>query len=316
MDILKLQPVFKDYIWGGTRLKDEYGYKTDLNPVAEGWVLANHRDGKNTIIGGEFDGQTLDDLTLEFGKDLFLGTKSLDYDYFPLLIKLIDAKDKLSIQVHPNDEYARRVENEYGKTEMWYVLDATDDAELIYGFKEKITKDQFKQAIENNTLTDVLNSVKVKKGDIFFIESGTVHAIGAGILLAEIQQNSNCTYRVYDYGRLQNNKPRELHIQKALDVANTDKINLNTNPDGDTEKHTFYSKLLLKRCPLFTVYRYDIHGLVNLTASEDSFQHILILDGEGTIGSYKFKKGDSFFIPANLGDYQINGEASLMLTEM
>ena len=161
MDILKLNPVFKDYLWGGTRLKTDFGFDCDFDKVAEGWMLSCHKDGKNTIVGGEFDGKRLDDVINEAGSIKVVGTRAEAFPYFPILIKLIDAKDNLSIQVHPNNEYAQRVEGEFGKTEIWYVLDAAEDAQLIYGFKEKISSEEFAEAIENNTLTDVLNSVKV-----------------------------------------------------------------------------------------------------------------------------------------------------------
>ncbi|MCD7722612.1 MAG: class I mannose-6-phosphate isomerase [Clostridiales bacterium] len=316
MEILKLQPVFKDYLWGGTRLADDFGYETDMRPVAEGWVLSCHKDGKNKITGGEFDGRYLDDVIKSCSRQTLLGSRAAKFDYFPILIKLIDAKDKLSIQVHPDDAYAKKVENEYGKTEMWYVLDANDGAELIYGFKDKITKSQFKAAIENGTLTDVLNKVKVKKGDLFFIEAGTVHAIGAGILVAEIQQNSNSTYRVYDYGRLKDGKPRELHIDKALDVAVTDTPKYAAVPDGAEEISGQCRRILLKKCPLFTVYKYALAGNTELEAGAESFEHILILDGRGEIDGAPFKKGDSFFVPANYGKYTISGECEFLKSKI
>ena len=223
MDILKLSPIFKDYIWGGTRLRDDFKMETDIDPVAEGWMLACHKDGMNTVDGGKYDKKTLQEVIDIEGSEKVLGKNSKKFDYFPVLIKIIDAKNNLSIQVHPDDEYAKRVEHEFGKTEIWYVLDADNDAQLIYGFKNKISKEDFRKAIENNTLPEVLNSVKVQKGDLFFIEAGTVHAIGKGTLIAEIQQNSNSTYRVYDYGRLgKDGKPRELHIDKAVDVTVTE----------------------------------------------------------------------------------------------
>ncbi len=316
MEIIKLKPVFKDYLWGGKRLKEDFGFETDMEPVAEGWMLACHKDGMNKVDGGEFDGTNLDNLIKKFPKEEILGTNSLKYDYFPLLIKLIDAYDKLSIQVHPNDEYAKRVENEYGKTEMWYVVDATEDAEIIYGFKEKISKNEFEAQIKNNTITDTLNHVKVKKGDVIFIESGTVHAIGAGILVAEIQQNSNSTYRVYDYGRLKDGKPRELHIEKALDVAVTDKPKHKIGPDGNEELLSGGKRILLKECSLFTVYSYSINSELNLTTTPESFQHILVLDGTGEIDGRKLKKGDSFLVPANYGQYTITGNCEFLLTRI
>lgn len=317
MDILKLNPVFKDYIWGGTRLRDDFKMKTDIDPVAEGWMLACHKDGMNTIDGGEYDNKTLKEVIDLEGSEKILGENSKKFDYFPVLIKIIDAKNNLSIQVHPDDEYAKRVEHEFGKTEIWYVLDAEDDAQLIYGFKNKISKEEFRKAIENNTLPDILNSVKVKKGDLFFIEAGTVHAIGKGTLIAEIQQNSNSTYRVYDYGRLgKDGKPRELHIDKAVDVTVTEPPKYGTKPQGEPESISGGKKQLLTKCDLFTVYRYDCESEITLNADSSSFNHILIIDGSGKINSREFKKGDSFFVPAGFGEYKIEGSAEIILTKI
>ena len=317
MEILKLNPVFKDYIWGGTRLRDDFGLKTDINPVAEGWMLACHKDGMNTIDGGEYDGKTLESVIKEGGKSKIAGTNSEKFPYFPVLIKLIDAKDNLSVQVHPDNEYAARVEHEFGKTEMWYVLDAAPGATLIYGFKNKIGKEEFKQAIESNTLLDVLNVVEVKKGDMFFIEAGTVHAIGKGALIAEIQQNSNSTYRVYDYGRLgKDGKPRELHIQKAIDVSKAEPAKYGTKPFGKKEEISGGTRQMLTECPLFSVYNYELCGKVELNANEESFNHTLVVDGSEKIGGREFKKGDSFFVPANYGNYEIDGNGEFILTKV
>lgn len=317
MDILKLSPVFKDYIWGGTRLRDDFKMETDIDPVAEGWMLACHKDGMNTIDGGEYDKKTLKEVIDTEGSEKILGENSKKFDYFPVLIKIIDAKNNLSIQVHPDDEYAKRVEHEFGKTEIWYVLDADDDAQLIYGFKNKISKEDFRKAIENNTLPEILNSVKVKKGDLFFIEAGTVHAIGKGTLIAEIQQNSNSTYRVYDYGRLgKDGKPRELHIDKAVDVTVTKPPKYGTKPQGEPENISGGKKQLLTKCDLFTVYRYDCESEITLNADNSSFNHILIIDGCGKINSREFKKGDSFFVPAGFGEYKIEGNAEIIMTKI
>lgn len=317
MDILKLSPVFKDYIWGGTRLRDDFKMETDIDPVAEGWMLACHKDGMNTIDGGEYDKKTLKEVIDTEGNEKILGENSKKFDYFPVLIKIIDAKNNLSIQVHPDDEYAKRVEHEFGKTEIWYVLDADDDAQLIYGFKNKISKEDFRKAIENNTLPEILNSVKVKKGDLFFIEAGTVHAIGKGTLIAEIQQNSNSTYRVYDYGRLgKDGKPRELHIDKAVDVTVTEPPKYGTKPQGEPENISGGKKQLLTKCDLFTVYRYDCESEITLNADNSSFNHILIIDGCGKINSREFKKGDSFFVPAGFGEYKIEGNAEIIMTKI
>lgn len=317
MEILKLKPVFKDYIWGGTRLHTDYGFETGFDKTAEGWMLACHKDGMNTIDGGVFDKMTLQEVIDKEGLEKIGGKNCLKFPYFPVLIKIIDAYDNLSIQVHPDDEYARRVENEFGKTEIWYVLDATDDAKLIYGFKSEITKDEFRKSIEDNTLLDKLNVVNVKKGDLFFIEAGTVHAIGKGALIAEIQQNSNCTYRVYDYGRVgKDGKPRELHIGKAVDVSNTIPPKYDIKPmGGEIESNGNISQLLTK-CDLFTVNRYKITSDVTLSADEDSFNHILVTDGNGEIDGNPAKKGDSYFVPAGYGDYTVKGDIEIIVTRV
>lgn len=316
MDILELKPVFKDYIWGGTRLKDDFGFKTELNPVAEGWMLSCHKDGQCTVLNDGYGEKTLEEIIEEGSKEKILGTSSLKFPYFPILIKLIDAKNDLSIQVHPDNEYARRVENEFGKTEIWYVLDAEPDAKLIYGFKEKISKEEFEEAIKNNTLLDVLNIVNVKKGDLFFIEAGTVHAIGKGTFIAEIQQNSNSTYRVYDYGRVgKDGRPRELHIKKAVDVSKTEPASYPTHPLENAVKTEYGERQLLTKCDLFTVERYLINSELTLKTDEKSFNHILVTEGSGAIDGREFKKGASFFVPANYGEYCITGDnAEIIVT--
>lgn len=317
MEILKLKPVFKDYIWGGTRLHTDYGFETGFDKTAEGWMLACHKDGMNTIDGGVFDKMTLQEVIDKEGLEKIGGKNCLKFPYFPVLIKIIDAYDNLSIQVHPDDEYARRVENEFGKTEIWYVLDATDNAKLIYGFKNEITKDEFRKSIEDNTLLDKLNVVNVKKGDLFFIEAGTVHAIGKGALIAEIQQNSNCTYRVYDYGRVgKDGKPRELHIDKAVDVSNTIPPKYDIKPMGNEIESNGNISQLLTKCDLFTVDRYKITSDITLTADEDSFNHILVTDGNGEIDGNPAKKGDSYFVPAGYGDYTVKGDIEIIVTRV
>lgn len=317
MEIFKLKPVFKDYIWGGERLKNDFGFKSDLDKIAEGWMLSCHKDGKSIIENGEHSGKTLEDIISLFGEKAVTGTNSEKFPYFPVLIKLIDAKDNLSIQVHPDNEYAKRVENEFGKTEIWYVLDAEPDAQLVYGFKNKISSDEFKAAIENGTLMDVLNTVNVKKGDLFFIEAGTVHAIGKGTLIAEIQQNSNSTYRVYDYGRIdKNGKPRELHIKKAVDVSKTEPAAYEIKPFGEKESIEGGEKQMLTECELFTVNKYNADGEITLCTGIESFNHILITEGCGQINDIPFKKGDSFFVPAGFGNYKISGNAEALITNI
>ena len=315
MYILKLNPVFKDYLWGGTKLRDEYGFNSDLEKLAEGWMLSCHKDGENTVENGEFAGKTLTEV-VKNNPD-FLGENGKRFEYFPILIKLIDAKNDLSVQVHPDNEYAMRVEKEYGKTECWYVLDCDEGAELIYGFNREITSEEFKEKIADNTFLEAVNKVKVKKGDLFFIEAGTLHAIGSGILLAEIQQNSNTTYRVYDYGRVgADGKPRELHVEKAIDVTNCVPPTRSTDPEGELVEYDNYSTQLLTECDLFSVKKVSVKEFFDGVADEKSFVSVLVTDGNGTIDGIDIKKGDSLFIPANYGTFTIKGNIDAIITRV
>ncbi len=315
MEILKLNPVFKDYLWGGTKLRDEYGFKSNLEKLAEGWMLSCHKDGENTILNGEFSGKTLTDVVNAHPD--FLGENGKKFEYFPILIKIIDAKNDLSVQVHPDNEYAMRVENEYGKTECWYILDCEEDAELIYGFNRTISSEEFKEKIADNTFLEAVNKVRVKKGDLFFIEAGTLHAIGKGILLAEIQQNSNTTYRVYDYGRLgADGKPRDLHVAKAIDVTNCTPPTRSTNPEGELVVCDGYSRQLLTKCDLFNVEKVSVNNEFIYNADEKSFVSILVTDGNGFIDTIEIKKGDSLFIPANYGTFKISGNLEIIVTRV
>lgn len=314
MAIFKLKPAFKDYIWGGTRLRDEYGKDCDYDKVAESWELSCHKDGASVVDGGEFDGLTLAQYIEKEGKSV-LGTNCERFENFPILIKLIDAKDNLSVQVHPDNEYAMRVEGEYGKTEMWYVVDCDEGATLLYGFKKEISKDEFAQRIADNTLLEVTNAVPVKKGDVFFIQSGTLHAIGKGILIAEIQQNSNTTYRIYDYGRVgKDGKPRELHVEKAKDVTVLGPAK--AYPETPVEQYDGYTSKLLSKCEYFTTYRIDVETKAELEADDKSFNSILVLEGEPTVGGVKAKKGDSVFISADEGKYAVEGKCQFVLTKI
>lgn len=306
MYIMKLNPAFKDYLWGGTKLRDEFGLDCDLDKIAEGWMLSCHKDGNCTVQNGEFQGLTLKE-AIEKSEASLIGKNAEKFEDFPILIKLIDAKQNLSIQVHPNDEYAQKVEHEYGKTEMWYVVDCDEGAYLYYGFKEPITKEQFKTSIENNTLTDILNKVEVKKGDCFFIESGTVHAIGAGLLIAEIQQNSNTTYRVYDYGRVgADGRPRELHTEKALEVTVT------APPTCPVLHDNGFVETTLAECKYFTVKKYNLNGDIELNVDGRSFSSLLCVEGQCTVGDIELKRGECVFIPANFGSVIISGNATLL----
>ncbi len=308
MAMIKLSPSFKDYIWGGQRLKHEFYKKYDGDILAESWELSSHPDGPSRIAEGGPVGQTLQEYIEENGPAV-LGTNCERFEEFPVLIKFIDSKKDLSVQVHPNDEYAREHENQYGKTEMWYIVDCDPGAFLYYGFKHEITKEEYRKHIENDTLDQVLNAVPVHKGDVFFIEAGTVHAINKGIIIAEIQQNSNVTYRVYDYGRLgADGKPRALHIEKAIDVSNLCK----PREDYDFGEH-------LVRCDKFVVDRISLNGeTTEGNADKTSFHSLLVVDGEGEIccGDERMaiRKGDSIFLPANSGKYTVSGQLTALLT--
>ena len=311
MSIIKLKPGFKDYMWGGHRLVEEYGKDFDGEILAESWELSCYPDTPSTIVNGVHAGKTLRQYIEEQGKGV-LGTNCRRFEDFPILIKLIDAKSDLSVQVHPDNEYALKNEGQTGKTEMWYVLDAGKKSFLYFGFRKEISKEEFMERIEKNTLLDVLEAVPVKKGDIFFVESGTIHAIGKDILLAEIQQNSNVTYRVYDYGRVGvDGKKRELHIDKALDVIKC--VPADRNRD-------FYPHMA--DCDYFTVDKLTLDGDImeemKGCVSDASFMSVLILDGCGTISNQEekldFKKGDSLFLPAGSGSYRIEGTCTGLIT--
>ncbi len=303
MQPMKLVPAFKDYLWGGDRLKTEYKMKSNLQKIAEAWVLSCHPDGESVVENGEFCGKTLREAIDALG-DEALGLKAKEFPFFPILIKLIDAKQKLSIQVHPSDEYALENENQFGKTEMWYVVDCDEGASLYYGFSREISRDEFAKRIEDGTLTDVLNAVPVHKGDCFFIDSGTIHAIGEGILIAEIQQNSNCTYRVYDYGRVgADGKPRELHIEKALAVTDTCPPKV---PFGKPQNDRLAS------CKYFTVDRHIIAGEKKLFVGEDSFSSVFCTQGEVEVDGIKLRAGECAFVPAYYGELKVCGNGEIL----
>lgn len=319
MKIEKLSPAFKDYLWGGTKLRDVYGKKCDYEKVAESWELSTHPAGQSVIDGGEYDGLKFGEYLEKVGAKA-LGVNGAKFKEFPVLIKFIDAKQPLSVQVHPSDEYALRVEGEYGKTEMWYVVDCDEGASLLYGFKHNITKEEFRERIENNTLLEVTNSVPVKKGDVFFIEAGTLHAIGKGILIAEIQQNSNTTYRIYDYGRVgADGKPRQLHIDKAVDVTNL--CPAKPYPQSEPVDMGGWTKKRLAKCEYFTVDVINVDTSAALEADKSSFVNILVLDGGCVLSSegndaVELKKGDSVFIPAGLGKFELTGKCSAVMTHI
>lgn len=311
MSVLKLKPACKDYLWGGRRLIEEYGKEYSGDVLAETWELSCHPDGPSVIVNGPYAGKTLQQYIDGEGKEV-LGTNCRHFEEFPILAKFIDARDNLSIQVHPDNQYALKNEGQYGKTEMWYVMDAGEGAFLYYGFRREISVEEFAERIRTDTLLEVLNAVPVQRGDALFIESGTIHAIGKDILLAEIQQNSNVTYRVYDYGRVgKDGKKRDLHIEKALAVTSRVPI----VRDRSSYPH-------IADCDYFTVDKLNLDGSVMEKleghVSDASFASILMLDGKGTITSEEetvaFCRGDSFFLPAGSGAYTVEGSCDALIT--
>ncbi len=295
MDIVKLIPAYKSIIWGGDKLKRYYGKVTDAEPLAETWELSFHKDGLTCIT----DGTPLRDVA----SDVDLGENCKGFPFFPVLVKLIDANAKLSVQVHPADDYALKHENSLGKTEMWYIVDAEEGAGIYLGFKEDITKEEFENSIKVNTLTDYLQFIPVKAGECYFIPAGTIHAICEGCLICEIQQNSNITYRVYDYGRKgSDGKERELHIEKAIDVTNTERF-IPKTLDVSTKEG-----ILKGISRFFTATLVEVNGEKTLDKDEKSFRCFTCLSGEGRIGEVDIKKGDSVFVPAGYDKTVLKGE--------
>ncbi|MBQ8375386.1 MAG: ROK family protein [Clostridia bacterium] len=303
MQAIRLYPECKDNLWGGMRLKEFYGKQTDKTPVAESWELSFHKDGPTRIA----DGKTLAEAVTKEE----LGKNCEAFPFFPMLIKFIDAKDNLSVQVHPSDDYALKNENSFGKTEMWYVVAADEGAGLYVGFSRDVTEEEYEQAIKNNTLTELLNFFEVKAGDCYFIPSGTIHAIGGGCLICEIQQNSNLTYRVYDYGRTdKNGNPRELHIDKALKVTSLKKYEGRplcvSRGYGETIGASRY----------FTTTKIVLDGETALPMDKNSFKCVTAVSGNGEIAGEEFRAGDSFFLPASSESVQIKGKGVLIVAEV
>lgn len=314
-----LKPAAKDYLWGGTRLNDEFSKGIDLDPLAETWECSTHPDGPSVVASGTFEGQTLTQVLADHPE--YLGTRHPD-GKFPLLIKFIDAKKDLSVQVHPDDAYALEHENgQNGKSEMWYVLDASKDAHLVYGLKHDCTEAEIRKAIADGTLLRYLQRVPIQKDDLFFIEAGTIHAIGAGALIAEIQENSNLTYRLYDYDRVgKDGKKRELHVDKAMQVANLKSSAQPRQPLRVLKYKQGVASEFLTRCKYFEVYRVLLNTerrqQVQLRSDELSFRVVLCISGCGIIQfdeeALQFYKGDCIFVPANSVTMTITGQAQFL----
>lgn len=318
-----LRPAAKDYIWGGSRLNDDFGKSINISPLAETWECSTHNDGQSIIASGNLSGILLSEalnnnphwlgnhpLTLTGGKPTL-----------PILVKLIDAKSDLSIQVHPDDKYALKNEGSLGKSEMWYILAADRGSELVFGFNQDMTEDSIRKALSEGNLTDYLNHVPVHKDDVFFIEAGTVHAIGAGCLIAEIQQSSNITYRLYDYGRLDNyGNPRPLHIDKAIEVANLKSSSEPRQPMRVLKYRNGSASELLTSCKYFCVERLllntESRKYAGIQTGSNSFHVLLCYDGCGVIFSddliIPFFKGDCIFVPAESIPLKLHGKAQLL----
>ncbi len=318
-----LQPCGKDYLWGGTRLRDDFSKNIDITPFAESWECSTHPDGQSVVATGIFKGKVLGEVLKEHPE--FLGTHPSDEYGIPILIKFIDAKKDLSVQVHPNDAYARTYENgQLGKTEMWYVLDAAPGAQLVYGFHRDLTKDMLRKCAEDGSIENYLQKVNVHKNDVFLVTPGTVHAIGAGALIAEIQESSNLTYRLYDYNRTdKNGKKRELHIDKALQVANLQSSGTPRQPMRVLKYKPGYASELLCRCKYFQVERLLINTerlrrMYRFHTENNSFVVFVCIDGCGVLfsedssESINFFKGDTIFIPADSAEVRIHGQAQFL----
>lgn len=311
---LKFKPEMKQRVWGGRAL-ERFGLELPDGPIGEGWMIADHPNGTTKVAGGELDGLGLDEVREKFGEAV-LGTKGYAGagSRFPLLIKLLDCNDDLSVQVHPGDDYAGLPEGEPGKTEMWYVLDAKPGAKIIYGLQPGVTREKLAQAIEENRIMDCLQEVEVAAGDAFYIPAGTVHALCAGVLVAEIQQNSDTTYRLYDYNRLGlDGKPRELHIEDSLNVTAFGSSGATRMKTDNAAPNDW---LRIAESPYFIVEKGVVRGTWPLSTSPDSFTILVVCEGAGTLewdgGSTGLAPGDCFLLPARLGEYALKGETTVL----
>lgn len=310
---LFLEPVFQERIWGGTALKEKFGYEIPSDLTGECWAISAHPNGPSIVKNGEFAGKTLIELWNE-QPSLFGNHQT---EVFPLLTKILDANTDLSVQVHPNDEYANLHENgELGKTECWYIIDCEDGAEIIFGHNAH-TKEEFVELIEKGEWDHLLRKVEIKPGDFFYVPSGTIHALGKGTLVLETQQSSDTTYRLYDYDRVgQDGKLRELHIDKSIEVSAIPHRDAVATPEKSTIPGADITKFV--EAEYFTVYKWDIDGKAQFEFKP--FVLASVIDGEGTLAidgeTYSIKKGDHFIIPANAGAFELEGKAKLIVSHV
>ncbi len=316
---LKFNPIYKEKIWGGNKLQEVFGRNLPNDKIGESWEVAAHPNGTSIIENGIYQGRKITNLVEKNPKEILGNIKVDNNKKFPLLIKILDANAKLSVQVHPDDKYAQQAENELGKTEMWYILEAKPGAKLVYGLKAGTKKEDFSAAIEKGEPEKYLNEVIVEKGDIFYMPSGTVHAIEEGILLAEIQQNSDTTYRVYDWNRAgKDGKPRELHVEKALDVINfeTEIVKAKSTPLVVSKEN--YTRSFLAACPYFVTEKVAVNGFYQIGTDRNRFYIIMNLSGQAGISSndkvYNLSPGDTYFLPADLGPINIDGHNEMLVS--
>ena len=307
-----LKPVFQEKIWGGSRLRSVFGFDIPNDKIGEDWAISAHPHGVSVVENGEYQGQKLDELWQNH-KELFGNPTE---PVFPLLIKILDAEDELSVQVHPDDAYGMKHEGELGKTECWYIIDAEPGAEIIYGHHAK-TREELAEMIQEGRWDDLLKKVPVKKGDFFYVPSGTIHAIGKGIMILETQQSSDTTYRVYDYDRIDaNGNTRELHIQQSIDVttvpAITPQIQMKEVRKGNSSIVTYLET------EFFNVYEWDIKGITSFK-KQAPYTLATVIDGAGELvvneKIYPLTKGASFILPNDVTEWTVQGELSIIASE-
>ena len=310
---LQFEPILKERIWGGEKLKTILNKPITSKITGESWEISTVEGDVSVVANGDLAGKSLNDL-IDSNPDALLGTEVHKRfgKQFPLLFKYLDAREDLSIQVHPNDALAKKRHNSFGKTEMWYVMQADRDAELIVGFKENSNAAEYLENLKNKTLLSILDKVKVAVGDVFFLETGTVHAIGAGLVIAEIQQTSDITYRLYDFDRVDAaGNQRELHVDLALDAINYNKINTYKKYSKDLNQSN-----TVVDCPYFTTNFLPLDGKVTVNKSGNSFTVYMCVEGEFELEyedkKFKYTKGDTVLIPAALNTFVLNGKGSIL----
>lgn len=304
--IVFFEPIFKERLWGKDNLKKEFGFNIPSNKTAEAWLISGHRNGQTKIINTKYKGMLFNDFYQQNRNEYFAKDNQ---DNFPLLIKILDANDKLSIQVHPDDEYALEVENDLGKTECWYVLKAEPKATIIKGHNA-LSKTEFLARLTDNDLS-LFKYVNVKKGDFHLIKSRTVHAINEGILIYEIQQSSDSTYRLYDYNRLNpDGSLRELHLEKAIDVI--DFPEKDNQEDKKVDKTIEYNLSHLTDNDYFKVKHLDVFTTYEMR--NETYQLVTVLDGRGHVNNEAIKKGDSFIITYDTRTVRFSGDLELIIT--